>query len=43
MAQYHPEHRAFEHPALSRRLTADEYAQAVRWARAAGLTRLDKD
>jgi putative pyruvate formate lyase activating enzyme len=41
MAQYRPEHRAHEFPAISRRLTNSEYRQAVNWAREAGLTRLD--
>ncbi len=40
MAQYRPEHRAFDHPELSRRITADEWAQALDWARRAGLTNL---
>jgi putative pyruvate formate lyase activating enzyme len=43
MAQYRPEHKAFQYPELSRRITMGEYAQAVRWAREAGLTRLDSD
>jgi len=42
MAQYRPEHRAFEYPELARRLTRDEYQQALQWAREAGLTRLDR-
>lgn len=37
MAQYRPEHRASRFPELARRITAAEYAQAVEWARAAGL------
>jgi putative pyruvate formate lyase activating enzyme len=41
MAQYRPEHRAREFPGLSRRITRAEYAQAVSWARDAGLLRLD--
>lgn len=41
MAQYRPEHQAFKYPELARRITAAEYAQAVAWAREAGLTRLD--
>jgi len=43
MAQYRPEHRAREYPELSRRITLGEYHQAIRWAREAGLTRLDSD
>jgi putative pyruvate formate lyase activating enzyme len=42
MAQYRPEHLAHKYPELSRRLTRTEYQQALGWARAAGLTRLDK-
>jgi putative pyruvate formate lyase activating enzyme len=43
MAQYRPEHKAFQYPELSRRITWTEYQQALRWAREAGLTRLDQD
>ena len=42
MAQYRPEHRARDFPELSRSITRDEYQQAIRWAREAGLTRLDQ-
>jgi len=42
MAQYRPEHQAHKYPELSRRLTRDEYPQAIRWAREAGLTQLDR-
>jgi putative pyruvate formate lyase activating enzyme len=41
MGQYRPEHKARQYPELSRRITAGEYRQAMDWARAAGLTRLD--
>ena len=41
MAQYRPEHKAFEHPAISRRITTEEWQQALRWAREAGLRNLD--
>lgn len=41
MAQYRPEHRARDYPELSRRVSSDEFKQALDWARAAGLTRLD--
>lgn len=37
MRQYRPEHRARDYPELSRRLTSEEWDQAVAWARAAGL------
>jgi putative pyruvate formate lyase activating enzyme len=40
MRQYRPEHRAAEFPEISRRLNAKGYAEAVEWAREAGLTRL---
>ena len=42
MAQYRPEHKATGIPELSRRITSAEYQQAIRWAREAGLTRLDR-
>lgn len=41
MSQYRPMHRAREYPEIARRLTREEYEQAVRWARDAGLTNLD--
>jgi putative pyruvate formate lyase activating enzyme len=41
MSQYRPMYKAFEHPDIARRLTREEYADAVAWAREAGLTRLD--
>ncbi|MDH4139308.1 MAG: radical SAM protein [Coriobacteriia bacterium] len=41
MAQYRPCFHADEFPEIDRRLTAEEYAEAVRAARSAGLTRLD--
>ncbi len=41
MAQYRPEHHAHRYPELSRRITTEEYRQAILWARQAGLTRLD--
>ncbi|MCL2219281.1 MAG: radical SAM protein [Chitinispirillia bacterium] len=37
MGQYTPMYRANEYPPLNRRLTQQEYAQAMRWAREAGL------
>jgi putative pyruvate formate lyase activating enzyme len=42
MAQYRPEHKAPGIPELSRRITSSEYRQAIRWAKEAGLTRLDR-
>jgi putative pyruvate formate lyase activating enzyme len=39
MAQYHPAHRAWEYPELSRGIAPRDYRQAVTWARQAGLCR----
>lgn len=41
MDQYHPCFKAFEHPPLNRRLTRQEYADAVQMAIDAGLKRID--
>jgi putative pyruvate formate lyase activating enzyme len=41
MSQYRPAFRAFEYAAIARRVTRQEYEQAVRCARDAGLTNLD--
>jgi putative pyruvate formate lyase activating enzyme len=41
MAQYHPAHNARDYPELSRRITVEEWQQALRWAKEAGLRRLD--
>ena len=41
MAQYRPEHRASEYPEIARRITGDEWRQALAWAEAAGLRNLD--
>ncbi len=41
MAQYHPAHKAYDYPELSRRITDTEYQQAMRWALNAGLLNLD--
>jgi len=41
MDQYRPCYKAADFPELNRRLTAAEYAQALEWAREAGLRRLD--
>jgi uncharacterized Fe-S radical SAM superfamily protein PflX len=30
-------HQAFDHPAIARRLTKDEWTQSIAWAEAAGL------
>ena len=37
MAQYHPSHRAFDHPLVSRTVRAGEYARALRALERAGL------
>jgi putative pyruvate formate lyase activating enzyme len=41
MAQYHPEHKAFDHPEIARRITQAEWRQALAWAKEAGLTHTD--
>ena len=41
MDQYHPEHKAFDYPEISRRITDGEYRQAIQWAKASSLTNLD--
>jgi putative pyruvate formate lyase activating enzyme len=43
MAQYHPEYRAHEVPAISRRLFAGEFRAAINLAHRYGLRRLDRD
>ncbi len=40
MRQYKPEHKAMDYPKLSRRLKQQEYAEALKWAKNFGLTRL---
>ena len=42
MAQYRPEYLAYEHPPLDRPLSRDEWREALRRARAAGLHRFDE-
>jgi putative pyruvate formate lyase activating enzyme len=41
MAQYRPAYRAKFHPEINRRITREEFTQAVHWAREAGLVNLD--
>ena len=41
MEQYHPAHKAYDYPELSRRITRAEWLQAMTWAREAGLHHLD--
>lgn len=43
MDQYRPCHKAFSHPPLDRRITAEEFDEAVRVAKAAGLHRLHQE
>lgn len=40
MAQYYPAYRAFDHPVLSRRITREEFREAVKLAERAGLKRI---
>lgn len=41
MSQYTPTYKAFEYQEIARRITRAEYEEALRWAREAGLTRID--
>lgn len=41
MDQYHPCGEAYKYPPLNRRITVEEYSEAVRIARHEGITRLD--
>ena len=41
MGQYRPCYKAFEHPPMNRRITSEEFEEAVRIAREEGLGRLD--
>ena len=41
MSQYRPMHKAFDYPAIARTITWEEYDEALRWAKEAGLTNLD--
>jgi putative pyruvate formate lyase activating enzyme len=41
MAQYRPEHKAFDYPEISRPITAQEWNQARSWAKTAGLIHVD--
>jgi putative pyruvate formate lyase activating enzyme len=41
MNQYHPFSKAFERPPLDRRITMEEFAEAVTFALEDGLARLD--
>ena len=41
LSQYTPVYRASQYPDISRRITNEEYKEAVIWAKEAGLTNLD--
>jgi len=41
MHQYYPEYKAFEYPEIDRRISVQEYLEAMRWADEYGLTNLD--
>lgn len=41
MSQYRPMFKAFNYPEISRKITFEEYDEAIRWAKEAGLTNLD--
>ncbi len=42
MSQYRVEHRAFEFEPIARAITSKEFVEAIEWAQAAGLTRMDE-
>jgi putative pyruvate formate lyase activating enzyme len=41
MAQYHVDYQAYDYPEIWRRITVQEYLEAMEWAQKAGLTALD--
>ncbi|MCX7966145.1 MAG: hypothetical protein N2596_05935 [Syntrophorhabdaceae bacterium] len=41
MSQYTPVYKAKNYPEIARKITRQEYSEAVEWAKKAGLTRLD--
>jgi putative pyruvate formate lyase activating enzyme len=41
MSQYSPTYKAFDYPEISRRITREEYSDAVNYAKASGLTNLE--
>lgn len=43
MHQYYPEYKAFEYPEIDRRISVQEYLEALQWADECGLTNLDPD
>jgi putative pyruvate formate lyase activating enzyme len=41
MSQYTPMHKAYEYPSIARRITREEYNEAIRAAMEAGLTNVE--
>jgi len=41
MHQYHPDYKAFDYPEIWRRITVQEYLDAIQWANKFGLVNLD--
>jgi putative pyruvate formate lyase activating enzyme len=41
MSQYRPMYKASDYPEIARKISREEYSQAVAWAKEAGLTNLD--
>jgi putative pyruvate formate lyase activating enzyme len=41
MSQYSPTYKAFDYPEISRKITREEYSDAVNYAKASGLTNLE--
>ena len=41
MSQYRPMYKAHDYPQIARGVTSEEYREAVKWAKEAGLTNLD--
>lgn len=42
MSQYRPMYKASQYPEISRRITQEEFDEAIKWAKEAGLTNLDR-
>jgi putative pyruvate formate lyase activating enzyme len=42
MHQYYPEHKALEYPEIDRRISVQEFLEAMLWADEYGLTNLDQ-
>lgn len=43
MSQYHVDYQAYDYPEIWRRITVEEYIQAMEWAGQHGLTNLGPD